>query len=348
MDRLLIDADIENIAQQYQTNFRALGIDVPGKLRNLKKSLMECNTKNKLTKDVLKQYCGYLERVAQQYDDADKTKHLLILKPDEFEDYTSKYNNDFPEVKTGKSLYWHYKKKKGKRLYGVPKPFWQLVVDCMHYEKYVRPIIIPLLEKLNIRACVYCNVQYALTINHNKGLFELDHRYPKSKYPFLCTSFYNLQPSCPSCNHGKKAATADFGLYTTKSNELHPFHLLTLTTPYLYERNFEKDKLAINLVAQDPHNLEACTACSKHEHDFDIDNVYSMLKDVAEETIWRCKAYDETYRDLFCKNFPELYSRDALYRFVFGAYSDESNVHKRPLTKLIRDIVEDMKVVIKI
>lgn len=50
---------------------------------------------------------------------------------------------------------------------------------------------------------------------------------------------------------------------------------------------------------------------------------------------------------LLIKNFPELYNKDALHRFVFGTYSDEKNVHCRPLTKLIRDIEKDMGVIIE-
>lgn len=70
------------------------------------------------------------------------------------------------------------------------------------------------------------------------------------------------------------------------------------------------------------------------------------MKDEAEETIWRCKAFDDTYKELFVKNFSELYSKDALHRFVFDVYSDENNAHQRPLTMLKRDIMKDMGVVI--
>ena len=73
---------------------------------------------------------------------------------------------------------------------------------------------------------------------------------------------------------------------------------------------------------------------------------YRELTDVAEETMWRCRAYDDTYKELFLREFPELYEKESLHRFIFGTYS-EGNVHVRPLTKLIRDIEEDMRVVVK-
>jgi hypothetical protein len=67
------------------------------------------------------------------------------------------------------------------------------------------------LKNLEINCCVYCHTQGTYVVNeyykrnhkpHKKGdlkaqkaFFELDHYYPKSKYPFLCVSFYNLIPS---------------------------------------------------------------------------------------------------------------------------------------------------------
>lgn len=272
---------------------------------------------------------------------------MLVLQPQHFQNYINKYEGVlFQHVKLDKELVYH-KQVGGKRPGLKKKKFWELIVDAMHYESKVRPIMVPIIEAMGIRTCVYCNMQYALTIDHSKGLYELDHCLPKSKYPYLCTTFYNLQPSCPTCNHGKKTATADFGLYTTDSNELHPFHLLSNSHLYLRNRRFNPKYINIHLVSSDVHNLTNCQLAKTHEKDFMIDSAYAAVKDVAEETIWRCKAYDDTYKDLFIKNFPELYNKDALHRFVFGTYSDDKNVHCRPLTKLIRDIEKDMGVIIK-
>ena len=116
-----------------------------------------------------------------------------------------------------------------------------------------------------------------------------------------------MQPICPTCNHGKNTATADFGLYTTDSNELHPFHLLAKPHLYLRKRRFNPQYINIHLIPSDVHNLTNCQLAIAHEKDFMIDSIYASVKDVAEETIWRCKAYDDKYKDLFIKNFPSLY-----------------------------------------
>lgn len=346
MERILINDDILKYAQMYEQAFRGYQLDVPTKLREIKIKLDTYNIHNHLAPNVLDEYKAYVEEIAIDYDNADKTMNLLVLQPQHFQNYISKYEGvRFLHVELDKELVYHIQVG-GQRPGLKKKRFWELIVDAMHYEKNVRPIMVPIIEAMGIRTCVYCNMQYALTIAHSKGLYELDHRFPKSKYPYLCTTFFNLQPSCPTCNHGKNTATADFGLYTTNSNELHPFHLLANSHLYLRKHRFDPQYINIHLVSSDVHNLANCQLAKKHEKDFWIDSAYAAVKDVAEETIWRCKAYDNTYKDLFIKNFPELYNKDALHRFVFGTYSDDKNVHCRPLTKLIRDIEKDMGVII--
>lgn len=344
MERILIDSNVKACAKLYENRFLAKRYDVPADLRDLKAKLDSFNTYNHLSDDELKLYKGYLEEVAKDYDNVDPTKNLLVLMPDEIQNYVEKYDRDFSAVELDKDLV--YKVQIGGKNPGAKKKkFWELIVDIMHYETDVRPLMVPIIEALGIKACVYCNVQYALTFNHKKGLFELDHRYPKSKYPFLCTSFYNLQPSCPSCNHGKRASTAVFGLYTDDESKLKPFHLWTNPKVYLKERKPDQKLITVHLIASDVKDKEMVDLAQKHEKAFDIDATYSELTDVAEETMWRCHSYDDTYKELFLKNFPELYDKDSLHRFIFGVYA-EGNVHKRPLTKLIRDIEEDMRVVL--
>lgn len=345
MDRLLIDDNVLQCAKMYEQTFRATVSNVPDKLRAIKDILDTYNAQNRLSAVELAEYKNYVEEIASDFDNADPTKNLLVLQPEHFQDYIVKYNEPrFHNVELGKNLLYHIQVG-GKNPGNKYKKFWELIVDAMHYDKGARPSMIPYIEKLGIRTCVYCNLQYALTINHNKGLYELDHRYPKSKYPYLCVTFFNLQPSCPICNHGKNADTADFGLYTNDKNQLHPFHLLSMPHLYLRKRRLDPKYINIRLVASDTSDPALCNLADSHQRDFNINDTYSVVKDVAEEAIWRCKAFDDTYKELFLRNFPELYDKDALHRFVFGAYSD-NNVHQRPLTKLIRDIEKDMGVVI--
>lgn len=74
------------------------------------------------------------------------------------------------------------------------------------------------------RICPYCGQNFAFTLigkaTSKKFRPTLDHFFPKSVYPYLALSLYNLVPSCHTCNSNLKGAT-DF--YVTP--HLHPFAL---------------------------------------------------------------------------------------------------------------------------
>jgi hypothetical protein len=72
------------------------------------------------------------------------------------------------------------------------------------------------------RMCPYCNQNFAFTIMSENGDFRptLDHYFPKSVYPFLAISLYNLVPSCYTCNSNLKESKNFY-----KIPHLHPFNM---------------------------------------------------------------------------------------------------------------------------
>lgn len=46
-----------------------------------------------------------------------------------------------------------------------------------------------LYKKLGIKTCVYCNASYAIATDDNKATYQVDHCFPKSKYPFYVLHF---------------------------------------------------------------------------------------------------------------------------------------------------------------
>src|SRR5690606_3268511 len=83
--------------------------------------------------------------------------------------------------------------------------------------------------KLNFSnsTCPYCNYGIVEIVKKNNTMplthqniayFDLDHFYPKSIYPFFALSFYNLIPSCHTCNSSEKGEK-DFNVAT----HIHPY-----------------------------------------------------------------------------------------------------------------------------
>src|SRR5207253_911367 len=80
-----------------------------------------------------------------------------------------------------------------------------------------------LTQNLGLNTCSYCNRNYTLTVIHNKnknkGIIrpQLDHFLSQTDHPLLALSFFNLIPSCSTCNSNLKGAKA-FSI----STHLHP------------------------------------------------------------------------------------------------------------------------------
>jgi len=133
---------------------------------------------------------------------------LVKNESDEYVDWKNKKDMTDEEKREGKIKYKDEIDKAEKR---------RRVFDLLGYESLYKTIrnsnwsASELCHKLNISICPYCNRQYIFTASKVEedgsekwvARPQLDHFYPKSKYPFLSCSFYNLIPSCPTCNMGK-------------------------------------------------------------------------------------------------------------------------------------------------
>ena len=96
-----------------------------------------------------------------------------------------------------------------------------------------------LAENLGISVCPYCNRNF---INQKSGV-TLDHNLPISDYPLLGISFYNLIPSCSSCNTSKSNKWKLPNPYTIKTPDA-PFRFLAVldkeTLMPVLEMDFDK------------------------------------------------------------------------------------------------------------
>ena len=136
-----------------------------------------------------------------------------------FKDYINIYKNANREDKERTSF--AYFKKKMVSLYG----------NFMEYKEGLHGYW--LVKKLDIKTCPYCNRNYTFVLNRGlKARPEYDHFYPKADYPFLALSFYNLIPSCPSCNHLKKGKQIDLNPYLIDSQN-NPIKWGTCNFPWI-------------------------------------------------------------------------------------------------------------------
>jgi len=227
---------------------------------------------------------------------------------------------------------------------GNKKEFYKHVLNCMRYKDIRSGLMRQYMKDQKIKACVYCNAQYAVTteefvekeIKKRIGTYQFDHFKAESLYPFLCTSYYNLQPSCPACNNSKALNDSFFNLYTTKAEDQDVFWF-ELTPDKVIEDYLEKDMgvLEVKLNSEDKNLLK------NHQDRFHIDMIYEQHLDVVEELIVKMRAFSKCNQTATEESLAELFPNgvEDPERFFFGYYMDKEHVHSRPLSKLAQDVV---------
>lgn len=321
MRRILIDDSIRAIAEEYKIQLENEGKKYisPRKKLNALKNDPRLDAKQKI----------YVELIIDKWDE------LILLEPpfngviSEFERiYTAdevsqvKINSDSPNG-------------------GIE--FYKKVVDAMRYDYVQETIYKDIVKKLGIRTCVYCNAQYAFSYslgNDNFINYEIDHWMPKSKYPYLCTSFFNLQPSCPKCNKMKSQRddVLPFCLFTHNAEDLNPFEFsVDNGSCALFLVTNDKEKLRISFKAKDKQLGENMDSL------FHITTQYQAHKDIVEELIWKQKIYNHIILDIYRDSFESLgFRKSDFNRFILSNYDMEEDILKRPLSKMMQDIAKQL------
>jgi len=215
-----------------------------------------------------------------------------------------------------------------------------------------------IIDLKNVSVCPYCNRNYINSTykmihcdNCNQDLFvidevekecpgcnqeingqtkvvntaQLDHFFPKDSYPLFAVSFYNLIPSCYSCNHVKLNKDLKHSPYDSS------FSFDDVKFTYIPKST---DKIEIKIDSRNPDFKNGIRILG-------IEELYQSHIDVVNELIWKKEVYSDSYRDGLSKilNQTDLELSEAeLNRFITGHYTDKGDYGKRPLSKMVADI----------
>jgi len=197
-----------------------------------------------------------------------------------------------------------------------------------------------LIQKLGIKVCPYCNRNYIYNVDDTKRTSEFDHFYPQAHYPFLAMSFYNLIPSCKVCNSLKNEKDLKINPYDERFDK--QTHVTFSFNPK--NINFYRSEKAIKLKYIFTQNKESTI------HDFktiELFKLYAHHKDIVLELIQKSVMYNESYIEELMKNYEGTLfkNEEDLLRLIFGGYIADEDLGKRPLSKLTKDILEQLEIV---
>ena len=188
-----------------------------------------------------------------------------------------------------------------------------------------------LFEDLNV--CPYCNRNFVNPIykensvggdNKNQSP-DIEHFFPKSIYPFLSLSISNLLPSCAFCNKIKS------DIDTFKHNCLSPYEIKNSDFRFDFSLELNQVKKVKLISKMDCKNSEILHLESLYN---EVHSKY--INDIFADVL----KYPKTYKDSLKKEF-ELTESD--YRKVFRNYHDEQDFNKHPLSKMTKDLYNQIK-----
>lgn len=163
-------------------------------------------------------------------------------------------------------------------------------------------------------------------------------------HPYLSVCFFNLQPSCASCNMHKRDDKREYHSIwndsKTESNELYRFTLPNASLAR-YIMTHHTEELFVHIEAMRNPNQLALLKDKLH-----IDSLYDQFTDVAEEVVWKRMAFDQGYLKAL-SNFSSLgkLKQSDVNRFILGTYDRPEDIHKRPLAKLTQDVAKQLGII---
>lgn len=260
---------------------------------------------------------------------------LLIGTPPKLKAFIDSLHVEYTNIATQKV----YKPNKvnGKRR---KQTFSKGLLQAMGYENYRENKLVELSCMLNIKVCPYCNHNFTLYIDilgktKMKGLFQFDHFYDKSDYPYLSMSLYNLIPSCSSCNHQKRTTQLDIRYNPYFKAISDEFHFKVMDSFQLRSGKKGVDKIDIKI----ERNARG-QGINELQEDLHLEEQYSRHKDIVQEIY--DKAYSETYYRNMLTCIPAE-DREKLLNQWLGISLDMNDIDKKPLTKFSQDVLRQAR-----
>lgn len=205
-----------------------------------------------------------------------------------------------------------------------------------------------LARRVGHNTCTYCNRQYTITVGEkdtspNITRPQFDHWFPKELFPLLSLNLYNLIPSCSICNSSVKGSEV--------------FSFATHIHPYLqndFEPNFGFTPV-VSTEAERDWSVKLDRVIGSREDNtiksFKLDELYDAHGDLEVKDLMNfATGFTDNYlRDLYQNILSDFatkgYTKEEVFRMVFGAEYLTEHTLDRPLSKLKRDVLKYLNVI---
>ena len=206
----------------------------------------------------------------------------------------------------------------------------KFMIETLYKRKFPRKRFV---EELQVTVCPYCNRNF-VNSTYKRTMCDLEHFFDKAKYPIFAVSFYNLIPVCHPCNHVKASGKIS---YSSHNPQYTTDELLTFDY-FITGADFLRDAHQIGIeIDYDQAKF------GKNVQVLKLNEVYQIHTDLVQECIKKTIIFNKEYLQELYRIYPELFeSEEEVYRIVFGNYEKEEDYGKRPLSKLTKDIIQEL------
>ena len=186
------------------------------------------------------------------------------------------------------------------------------------------------ITSLGVKVCPYCNRQFISSYEDgavgSKTTADADHYYPKEQYPILQMNIFNLVPSCNVCNSKTKG----------KSNKRHLYPYVDPSDSLTFEIPLEVGEQVSKILIDTKSNKRSGDSIGV----FKLDKIYQTHLDEATEV----KQNATNYFEFGEKTYEVLQGLEVPFDIFSTWFSFMGkDALKEPLTKLRRDIFNQMK-----
>ena len=194
---------------------------------------------------------------------------------------------------------------------------------------------------LNVRSCPFCNRQYVITSIEARIRPDFDHFLPKSRYPLLAVSFYNLIPICSTCNKKKGNRMIRSNPYKDSLNAV--FHVHKVGDPSVSSlaelSKLKENELYISLPTNSKDRKDNALVLG-------LEPVYNAHRYYVDSLIAKIYAYDRHARTTLVNDFSSSGSTEKdVLDFVWGPYFERSRQEEMPLSKLTADLLKQFDII---
>jgi len=192
------------------------------------------------------------------------------------------------------------------------------------------------LNLLGKNTCIYCNRNYTLSMIKGRSRAELDHWIPKSLFPFFSVSFFNLIPSCHTCNHLKGNGPKNGSKIEHYKELPNPYNKIDMFKFSYIFKSLNK----IGVAFKDAHDKEIQHLLLENK----IGKIYSSHDNFELRELYQLAfKYPENYlKKLIKDTFNFQISEEEKFRLIFGVEKNENDYHKRPLSKFKNEIIREL------